>query len=747
MPRNRHRLVGIAMRRSSNRAEVSDARGTAMATRRGMLGMMGLAPLAPAMARAPQRDPVSVQIPLDDPAIRVVENVWIPMPDGVRLAARILLPVDAERSPCGAVLEYLPYRKRDAYRYRDDVAGAALAKGGIALVRVDIRGTGDSDGVMIDEYEPIEQQDALAVIDWIAHQPWCNDRVGMRGISYGSFTALQAIAKAPPALKAIVSTCGTEQRYLDDVHYRGGCLIDDQWSWAMEWQVVMRAPPDPEIVGKDRWRALWRQRLDATGPLTIDWNEHQTDDAKWQDGSIHDYAKITAAVFNVAGMLDSYLPSATRMMERAPQVPQKALIGPWAHKWPGYPQPAGHTGVPVPAANGNPGPGIDWLPIEARWWRHWLNDEANGIMDEPRFWAFREDRPAGFSYPRDTIGAFVSEPNWPSPRIEPRTFHLNADGLADTPGAARRLIHRTDLTIGFANRTSDSHEDPADWWREQSGDDALSLSFDSAPLTTPLDIMGEPVFTIRVRADRPVAKLCARLTEVTPDGQSHFISYALLNLTHRDSHAHPTPLVPGEDVDVTIKGQFACYRFSAGSRIRVALSETWWPVVWPSPEPVTLEVTAGVSTVALPARATAPDNPTPFTVIRNLYDVPGEKPAPYVDRLGGVAVAGERGHRTYTLEEGSTEIVETFVPGPDTYYGEAYRLRRTIREDDPNSAEMEAVAINSYRRGDWHVRVHAWSRGRSTPTHFLCEESFEAWEGDAKVFSKRWEKAIPRNLV
>jgi hypothetical protein len=275
----------------------------------------------------------------------------------------------------------------------------------------------------------------------------------------------------------------------------------------------------------------------------------------------------------------------------------------------------------------------------------------------------------------------------------------------------------------------------------------LSLCFDSAPLTSALDIMGEPVFSIRLRSSEPVAKLCARLTEVTPDGKSHFITYALLNLTHRESHEHPEPLVPGRDYDVTLKGQFACYRFSPGSRIRVALSETWWPVVWPSPAPVTLEVMAGLSTVSLPVRAVAPGDPTPFTVVRDVYDVPGDSSAPYFDRLGGVSVTGAPGRRTFTIDDGSTEVVETWVPGPDSYYGEAYRLRRVIREDDPNSAEIEAEAVNSYRRGDWRIRLHAWSRGRSTPTHFLCEESFEAWDGDTKVFSKRWEKAIPRNLI
>jgi putative CocE/NonD family hydrolase len=689
----------------------------------------------------------SVVVPLDDPAIKVVENIWIPMTDGARLAARLFVPADAERKPGGTVIEYLPYRKRDGYRYRDDVAGAALAKAGIALVRVDIRGTGESDGVIVDEYMPIEQADALVLIDWVARQPWCNGSVGMRGISYGSFTALQAAAKAPAALKAIVSTCGTEQRYLDDVHYRGGCLIDDQYTWAMEWQVVMRAPPDPAIVGNDRWRGMWQQRLEASRPVTIDWNEHQTNDAKWRDGSIQDYGKITAAVFNVGGMLDSYLPSATRMMERAPQVPQKALIGPWAHKWPGYPEPAGHRGTPTDAANGVPGPGIDWLPVEARWWRHWLNGEANGIMEEPRFWAFRQDMPAAFSYPRDTIGTWVCEPNWPSPRLAIRHFFLNTGGLGDQAGQQRRLVHGTDLTIGFANRTSDSGGDPANWWREQTGDDALSLCFDSAPLTAPLDLMGEPVFVIRVRADKPVAKLCARLTEVTPDGRSHFVSYGLLNLTHRDSHEAPTALIPGLDYDVTIKGQFACYRFSPNSRIRVALSESWWPVVWPSPEMVRLEVTTGLSRVDLPARTVDGAEALPFVEELNLYDVPGAAHAPYADRLGGVTVTGPAGRRTFSIVEGSTGIDEAYVPGADSYYGQAYRLRRTIREDDPNSAEMEAEANNSYRRGDWQVRLRAWSLGRSTASEFICQESFEAWDGDRLVLSRQWEKAIPRNLV
>jgi uncharacterized protein len=715
-------------------------------TRRSVLGLIGWA--LPAWTFASSEEPrLSSLVAIDDPHVKIVENLWIPMADGTRLAARLFLPRSATNSPVGAVLEYLPYRKRDGYRYRDDVVGPFLAKSGIALVRVDIRGTGDSDGTMIDEYMPIEQSDALAVIDWIAHQPWCNGSVGMRGISYGSFTALQAAAKAPTALKAIVSTCGTEQRYLDDIHYRGGCLIADQLVWAMEWQVVMRAPPDPVIVGTGHWRALWQHRLEASVPLTILWNEHQTLDAKWRDGSIQDYRAIRCAIYNVAGMLDSYLPSAPRMMERAPQVPQKALIGPWAHKWPGYPQPALHRGVPTDAANGTPGPGVDWLPVETRWWRHWLLGEANGIMEEPRIWAFREDLPPAASYPHDTTGSWVSEPTWPSSEIKPRVWYLNTEGLAALPGMETLLVHRTDLTIGFSGRSMSASADPKTWWRDQARDDARCLHFDSAPLEESMDIMGEPIFTVRVRSDKPVAKLCARLTEVMPDGRSNYISYALLNLTHRDSDEAPAALVPSRDYDVRLKGHFACYRFARGSRIRVALSETWWPVAWPSPEPVTLQVTTGASRVELPLRPTKKGETPPFGVFHDRYALPGAAVAPYLQPLADVHISGELGRQTYSLTEGSLEPEGAKIAGAGTTYKEAYRLRRAIREDDPNSAEWEAEAINLYERGDWKVRLRAWSLCKSTPTHFVCTETFEASSGDRVIFSRAWERRILRELV
>ena len=143
-------------------------------------------------------------------AVRMIEHVWIPLPEGLRLAARIWLPASADDHPVPAIFEYIPYRRRDSTRARDDAMHGYFAGHGYACVRVDIRGSGDSEGVLEDEYLPSELDDGVAVIDWISQQPWCDGNVGMIGISWGGFNGLQIAALRPRALKAVVSVCSTD---------------------------------------------------------------------------------------------------------------------------------------------------------------------------------------------------------------------------------------------------------------------------------------------------------------------------------------------------------------------------------------------------------------------------------------------------------------------------------------------------------------------------------------------------------
>src|SRR5215472_4166267 len=183
-------------------------------------------------------------------SIRLVENTYIPLSDGVRVAAKIWLPEDAERHPVPAILEMLPYRKRDGTIYRDHRMHPWIAGQGYACVRVDIRGSGESEGLLSDEYLAREQQDGVEIVDWLSRQRWCSGSVGMTGISWGGFNSLQVAAHRPPALKAIITLCSSDDRYADDVHYRGGCVLAvDMLQWAVSMLVWNALPPDPAVVG------------------------------------------------------------------------------------------------------------------------------------------------------------------------------------------------------------------------------------------------------------------------------------------------------------------------------------------------------------------------------------------------------------------------------------------------------------------------------------------------------------------
>ena len=196
--------------------------------------------------------------------VHEIEHLWVPMPDGTRLSARIWMPEDAEDDPVPVILEYIPYRKRDGTRMRDDSMHGWWAGHGYACIRLDIRGTGESEGQITDEYTRQELQDGFDAIAWFAEQSWCSGTVGMTGISWGGFNGLQVGALRPPALKAIITHCSTDDRYADDVHFMGGAIPLDNWFWGGGFFQFMARPGDPEIQG-DGWRKQWMERMEEIG--------------------------------------------------------------------------------------------------------------------------------------------------------------------------------------------------------------------------------------------------------------------------------------------------------------------------------------------------------------------------------------------------------------------------------------------------------------------------------------------------
>jgi len=662
-------------------------------------------------------------------SVRVIENTWIPLSDGTRLAAKIWLPERAETEPVPAILEYIPYRKGDGTAIRDELVYPYLAGHGYAGVRVDIRGHGESEGVPEDEYTPREQADGVEVIAWIAEQEWCTGAVGMQGISWGGFNSLQVAAHRPPALKAIMTLCSTDDRYADDVHYKGGVVeAMDMLHWATYLLMANAEPPDPAIVG-ERWRELWLQRVDGNEPYGDVWLEHQRRDDYWKHGSVcEDFRAIECAVYAVGGWQDGYTNAIPRLLAGLPG-PRKGLIGPWGHKWP-------HSG--------SPGPAIGFLQESLRWWDHWLKGEDTGIMDEPMLRAWVEDSVRPRTTYAERPGRWVTDA-WPMTIASERRLVLN-DGTLDADAAGeqvRSILGRQ--TCGLDGGAWCGEGEEADDADDQRAEDGMSLVFDSGPLDDDLHILGFPRVTLQLASDRPRALVCVRLCEVFPDGESTLVTRGLLNLCHRDSHEHPELLEPGKRYTVPVELDSAGHVFARGNRIRVAVSPTYWPWAWPSPEPVTLTVfTGGSSALVLPEiPATAGDEAAPFGEPETAPELPADMRSP--------------GHTARTLlrdmHTGRSELGFRWASGSDVVYPQGIRqvwdndARYRVTEGDPLSAEVWCLERITYAReaDDWSVTIEAQARTTCDAEHFHVENTLKAWEGDELVREREWRRSIQRD--
>ncbi|MDX1608941.1 MAG: CocE/NonD family hydrolase [Halofilum sp. (in: g-proteobacteria)] len=663
---------------------------------------------------------------------REIEHLEIPLADGCRLAARLWLPGDAEQHPCPAILEYIPYRKNDETLPRDATLHPQVAAHGYACVRVDLRGSGESDGVLPDEYLQQELDDGVEVIEWLAAQPWCDGNVGMIGISWGGFNALQIAALQPPALKAIITCCSTDDRYADDVHYMGGCLLGDNLSWAAQMFARTSYPPDPRHVG-DRWRELWLQRLQHTGHWLEAWLEHQHRDDYWRHGSVcEDLGRIRCPVFAVSGWADGYCNSVFRLLAGL-DVPRKGLVGPWAHQYP-------HMG--------KPGPAIDFVDECLRWWDHWLKGEDRGCMDEPMWRAWLQDSvpPAGLYQTRP--GRWAAGDAWPPPDTEQRRFHPGADGglhEARAPAADGALPLCSPLTTGLAAGKWCSYAVPGDLPVDQRGDDAGSLAFDTAPLERPLEFLGEAVVELELECDRPLAQLAVRLNDVAPDGASTRVTYGLLNLAHRDGHAEPEPLVPGERYRVRVPMKHVGQRLAAGHRLRLALSTCYWPLAWPSPEPATVTVHTAGSHLELPVLtdvggAGADGGPEPIPPVPPARMTQLEVPD------NGWSLRHDLGRGEHQLEvrdgKGRFRIDEAGLTVTRTGW-ERYR----VVDGDWQSPCGETRWRVSLARGEWEVTTITETLLTADPEAFHLTASLRAFENGELVHQRDWQRTIPRALV
>lgn len=544
---------------------------------------------------------------LADTGFQIIKD-WIPMKDGVRLGVTLFVPSDWKREKIPALLEYLPYRKDDEMAVRDYELHSYFAKRGFVGAAVDVRGTGISEGTLPDrEYSEQEQIDGLEVIHWLATQDWSNGNVGMFGISWGGFNSIQLAMRRPPELKAILAVCASDKLFHDDIHYIDGMMHVDEFSLSMDLETAIAPAPDFLIS-----QQVFEERFDRP-PWFMKYLEHERNTKFWRKSSLaFHYDAIQIPVYMIGGLLDGYRDSIPRMLSNM-KVPMKALVGPWNHAYPH------DTDV---------GPAIEWRQDAVRWWEHWLKGIDTGMMQEPLVTVFLRDWYPPSIETKEVLGTWVDLKSW-APKAAPRQIlYLNPEhGLSEI--IPETGVHDLDYVPSAGIEAGL-------WWGDLTPDqapaDALSLVYDTDPVTKPVLIVGQPKLKLWVSSTARLSDWMVRLSDVAPDSRVSLITGGGLNGAQRDSESKPKDLEPGVIYPLRLDLHFTTWKVPVGHKIRVAISNALWPMIFPTPYEMTTSLLMGPKTLS---RIILP-------LLQSDHDVHPEFPLPDTsESLPGVEQHGE----------------------------------------------------------------------------------------------------------
>lgn len=656
------------------------------------------------------------------------EEVFIPVRDGVRLAARIWRPKDGGQE-FPAVLEYIPYRKRDGTRTRDEEQHAYLAGHGYASVRVDMRGTGDSEGIQMDEYLPIEQQDGLDVIDWLSRQPWCTGAVGMFGLSWGAITSLQMASHRPPALRTIIPVGASDDRYYDDGCYFLGGLAGETLGWGGVMFAFNGRPPDPEIYG-DGWREAWKRRLSEPPLFMKTWLDHQQRDDYWLQGTVcTDYSRIEIPVYAISGWTDCWPNTVMRLMRNLKCV-RKGLIGPWAHLYPD---------------RALPGPGVNFLDEMIRWFDRWLKDVDNGIETEPMLTLFRQQNVPTDPRHATRDGVWLDAPSWPDQSLRHREFWLSQDGLTASPGDGTLAID-SPQSLGMLSgdyMPLDADPDKAQMPGDQRTEDAGSLCFETPPLCDPLDIIGTSRAEFDVSTDAGNGLLVVRLCDVDENGASSLITYGIMNLSQRDGRETRAPVTPGDVYRVKLDLNDVAHRITPGRRLRVAISNAMWPMAWPMPHTHRLTLHLRNCRILLPNAELSESDSTRVVFSHPRVARPGKVSVVEPGRVGrNISTDLTTGLSALTItNDFGKHILHSANLGIAGFMQERFE----IAANDVLSAKAEYRFEMSYFREGWDVATKGEMTVSCDAEAFFLDGNLRAYEDNAEIYRRDWKERVPRN--
>ena len=674
--------------------------------------------------------------------VETVHDIRIKLDDNDNyIHARAWIPIGAfnDKSKSFATLiEYIPYRT-DVTIIRDSIRHPFYAANGFVSIRVDMRGSCNSSDVLLDEYLKIEQDDALKVFDWIVDQDWSNGNIAMFGKSWAGFNGLQLAARQHPALKTIITLMSTDDRYSDDVHYRGGCLLaSDMLWWGSTMLVYQPRPQDPKVVG-DSWKKNWLDRLNVP-PMLTNWIKHQTRDDYWKHGSINeDWSKLDIPILAIGGFRDGYTNPVFRMADNLPNENSACIVGPWVHEFPEMAEPS---------------PKIDYQQLSTKWFAKWLYPERENNLNLPRLSVFVQD-------PSSIQDSYISrEGRWISTNkpIEKKYLELKLNGNnlkleskdTDTIDDDYDIKFSGTLSHGMFRGTYCPFGFKGDFPGDQKNEDSKCLCFDSNIFENDIDLYGLPFIDLTISSDKKLANISIRLVDLYPnDGEHVLISWGQLNLTHRESHEFPSYLKPNEKYKIRVDLDAIGIKLEKGHKLRIALSTCDWPQAWPTPEIPILTLHSG--NLLLPiVNDNNKINPPIFgkpTIMKQ--DIELRKIRPY-DRIKNIEY--DYGKDIWTLTDiqngGCTEINNNDkISG--FYFGDINKNTWKIEPLNPLSAinTCEWTYEMGRESDNWKIKLDTVSTLKADAENFYLTNTRKAYENGELVVDQVFEDTIPRNFI
>ena len=631
--------------------------------------------------------------------------------------------------PVPAILEYIPYRKRDMVRVRDERNHPEFARNGYACVRVDMRGSGDSEGVMTDMYSTKELDDAIEVIDWIAAQQWCDGNVGMMGTSWGGTSSLQTAARRPAALKAIVAVCSTNNRYEDDIHHMGGCLLTDTVEWGATLPVILASPPDPKTVGPN-WREIWMQRLESLSLPLENWIRHETRDEYWRWGSVNETPDaITCPVLAIGGWSDRYSNTVMNLLSQSHDNCW-GVVGPWGHHYPDQ---------------GCPGPTIGFQQEVVQWWDRWLRNIDNGVDKLPRLRVWRQT----YFPPQNKVssrpGRWIEENRWPSGNVASKCLWLSKDNLHWEPSTDNEEITVPTLhVVGLAAGDTGYFGRDGGLPLDQQPDDSHSVIFESEPLENPVDLLGRVSLKVSFQTDKPIATLVGRLNDVPSEGPVARVTYGIRNLALNDELSGPQPGRVDPFSVCHLDFHNIAYRFEKGHRIRLALSSTYWPMVWPAPSVATTTLALSDMQLHLPVRRSIGDEAAlSFAAPRHHPVDPSNVSVAEPNLTRSTNTSTNMGHHTIEWHQPRRH---TYFSSIDLNFETETSAHHSIEPHPPYAPSTEYRHELRYYREGWDIRIIGGAKLHSTETEFKLSGDIKVTENNKKIFERDWELEIPRTI-